>query len=331
MTAFQIKRFALPIILTVALSGCVSDSSVAPKVTGFASALNNTTDGVKKAFNITEDFNQKAQIDDLVSQYAKGELPSKPDAKPLFPDKALEARLLALNGLDAYGKILADIVSGTTKSELTDADQKLAENLKALTDASFKVAGSNFKNSDVLAAGMATAANAIGDLIIDHKIATELPPIINRMHPNIEKVAKLLDADIGKPGDSGLRNIIKIKARDITLSRDSIIRSYIPINICDNHSNANAQKCATVKHGLTLTELRSEVNGFFDITSEADTTLATIQESLRSLVNAHKALADVANTKNVSADVAIKQFVKEASAINDCYQKLLTRLKKSGG
>jgi hypothetical protein len=223
ITMKQINEFILFFTFICIFSGCTTENAYGPRISAFSSALSDTSDGMKKAFSLAEDINRNEQIDAIVEKYSAGNHVGKPDLTPLFTNNALETRISLLNGLNTYAKQLAVLVSGTAQTDLATADNNLATSLKNVTADTVKAAGTTFSNTDDLAAGIATAANTIGNFIINKQINDTLPTVINDMQQHIENIVKLFDQDIGDPNNSGLRNIINKRVQNDIKWRDGLI------------------------------------------------------------------------------------------------------------
>lgn len=197
----------LVVALTMGLQAC-GTTPTQDAVSKFAKAMDITADSLEAGFSLVNAnaIRLGEQMNNLA--YLKDGKPKLTPPTPFLETNDLAARLVVIRGLGQYAKTLTAISNTNARERIQKASGSIADSLESIdiTLAGFKLEPTQLPERDQIA----SALNALGQFLIDQKIGKELPPIIEKMHPNIEKTVLLLKADIGdikrdpKPKESGI-------------------------------------------------------------------------------------------------------------------------------
>ena len=184
--------------MTLLVAGC-SISPIVKRASDFAAAATAASTDATNAYQLVEDEHYNAEIGRLVTDFgtAKFDLDS---IQPFLRPEDMDARTKLIKGLSAYAESLAAVAGD---QPLTDLDTQAEAIGKSLTDLS---------KSDALAAmvkkakidgtdlnAVATAVDALGHGIVNHKRNSELPALLKEAKGPIATICTLLEADSGDP------------------------------------------------------------------------------------------------------------------------------------
>jgi len=285
---------------TLILAGCAL-SPLAKRTASFSTAAAATVQDASNAYQVVEQAHQQMDIDKLVVTFD----PTKPNQlvlKSFLTDQDLQAHTDALNGIQQYAELLAEVSGDQPLTALDAPATALATSIKNISANDFTKAGIS---SDEIDAGVA-GLHFLGQLLIEHDRSKKLPKILNDMDPHLQSICALLKAEIGTPKTRGLRN-------ELLTSYDGQIQyhlTYIKLNAAS----------------LTPAEKRSEIEALpklVEASKQADQTLAATAEALDQLAKTHHALATSANKKeSVSFKVHLAELIRDGQNISAFYNTL---------
>lgn len=306
----------LPLMASVFLTGCVKQ--VRSTVPAFAQAAELTSTNVQGAFESVNAAYGDAQNLHYAVTYDGKVDPSTISAGWLKAED-LNVRLQILQGLKQYASELNSLTGSNDVDNLNQASTAVGSSLTALSKtAPFQKITKQLPAS--FASEAATAVNALGNWLIEQKLAKNLPPLIEKMDPNIQSICKLLVADIGsvntdpgKPAEgSGLREVLWIQYNSIILSQNQ----YILHNQCNGAeapTNCFSPEARFAEIQKLLALLRQR--------SAADQTLQQVQVTVKQLAQAHTELVKAAQTKQrLTADLG--DLLVEAQRLDTYYKSL---------
>jgi hypothetical protein len=297
------------VLLLFGLAGvaCKSGEYAGP-IADFGTASTAVIQQTKAAYQIVND----AIVYEKVMAAASKSTPIGNPAQvfaPYLTDEDIEIRRKMLDGLQAYATALGNL---TGKSH-TELDAQTTALGKSLTDlASNDRLQHSFRQVRDIPPGAVNAAvtgiRAIGSLLIDEKIRSQLPAIVAKQAPNIEAIARILAYEIGEPPSSErpgrLRNELWITYRRLIEDQAKIVDAARP--------------------GSTEKEHAIEVLvRFVNHQRTADAALAGTKDALTKLVAAHQALRDVSTTPSTfkTTVAALWGEVKSSQAYYDSLSK----------
>jgi hypothetical protein len=300
----------------VFLTGCVKQ--IRSTVPAFAQAAELTSTNVQGAFESVNAAYGDAQNLHYAVTY-DGKVDPSTISAGWLKEEDLNVRLQILQGLKQYASELNSLTGSNDVDNLNQASTAVGNSLTSLSKtAQFKNITSklpgNFANE------AATAVDALGNWLIESKLKKNLPPLIEKMDPNIQSICKLLIADIGSvntdpakgPEGSGLRQVLWVQYNSIILSQNQ----YILHNQCDgakapvNCFSPDA-RFAEIQKLLALLRQRSA----------ADQTLQQVQVTVKELAQAHTELVKAAQTKQrLTADLG--DLLVEAQRLDTYYKSL---------
>ena len=307
--------FVSVVALTIGLQAC-GTTPTQDAVGKFAKAMDITADSVEAGFSLVNANAVRLGKQKNNLAYLEGGMPKLTLPKPFLETKDLVARLVVIRGLGQYAKTLTAISNTNARDRIQAASGSIADSLVSIdsTLAGFDSQPIPLPERDQIA----NALNAVGQFLIDRKIGKELPPIIEKMHPNIEKTVFLLKTDIGdikrdpKPKESGicgqdsngdprngcgLRRALQLEVESWQSATESILALYI-------------QRGDNTISGLDTR--RRAFEQATEVTARAymqDIALAAVPKALDNLVNAHSALRQ---PKEQSTLVQIEAFLQQA-------------------
>src|SRR4029077_1758163 len=177
---------------------------------------------------------------------------------------------------------------------LNKASTAVGTSLTALTKtAEFKTFASSIPSN--ISDQAAIAVNAIGNWLIELKLKKNLPPLIEKMDPNIQTICTMLFEDIGSvntdsahPSEgSGLRHELWKNYNAIIDSQNQYIL----------HNQCNAEKAST--NCFTPDARFAEIQKLPALVQQrnaADQTLLQVQVTVKQLAQAHTELVKAAQT-----------------------------------
>lgn len=306
----------LPLLASVLLTGCVKQ--IRTTVPAFAQAVELTSTNVQGAFESVNSTYGDAQSLSFAVTY-NGKVDPSTISSGWLTAEDMNVRLQILQGLKQYASELSSLTGSNDSDSLNAASTAVGNSLTSLSkSAQFQKMTSQLPSS--FASEAATAVNALGNWLIELKLAKNLPPLIEKMDPNIQSICKLLIADIGSvntdpakpPEGSGLRLVLWDQYNSIILSQNQ----YIMHNQCDgakapvNCFSPNV-RFAEIQKLPALVKQRNV----------ADLTLRQVAVTVKQLATAHTELVKAAQTKqNLTADLG--DLLVEAQRLDKYYNSL---------
>ena len=292
--------------LLLAAAGCISPA-VHKNVPAFASAVTLATENTKSAFETVEQTYEDIQAERIVVNYDM--LGFHPKMVNRFLDlEDLQVRLTLLDALRRYASALADVSGDEKLDQFDDKTRALGSSLQSLTakPAFQKFIASSARDANIAA----TAVNALGRWFIERKRQKRLPQLIDEMQDPVQRIAELLEADIGSAPDErgqgghGLRD-----------------------QLWNEHTQALLQQMAFIDHNKDRLDPASkaiEIRKLPAIVRQrslADQTFKQTQATLSELVDAHAALLRATKAKaDVSTEFSV--LLSEAQRIKSFYNSL---------
>jgi hypothetical protein len=307
------SRAAQPVLLRgvaalalLALAAGCSVSPLARRASAFATAATAAAKDTTNAYALVEQTHHDAEVQAMVANFdTQGFDPAK--IKPFMSPQDMEARTKILDGLSKYAEELA-YVSGdqpmTDFDTQADAVGKSLQDLSKTDSIAAFLKSANVTDMDVNLA--TTAVDALGRALIERRRGRELPVLLKEMKDPIVQICALLEADIGDPEKSGLRNQLKN-------DYDTLKRKQIRF-IHDNEATMSASD----KRALI-----EELAKMSDDEAAGDKTLAATQAALKQLATTHTALTESGNAKDAPVfRTMLSELESDGQQLQGFYSKL---------
>ena len=297
---------AAALALCLAASAC-DTQQYAAGIGDFGTASATVIQQTKDAYKLVNDTVLQQQILALTARSSPITTDPVKEFPPFLPEEDLTIRGTLLDGLQAYASALGSL-TGKAKADLDTETAKLAGSLKDLgkndrLQHSFRETKSISPEAFNAAA---TGVEAIGNFLIDRKIARDLPAILTKTEPTIEAIAALFIHEIGDvpasndPG--GLRGKLWRTYNSLIEQQTFLVNRNDP---------GSAEKQQNVARLAALVAAQKN----------ADAGLAGTQAALRKLIASHQALLRV-QTAPATFKTVIASLWAEAKAAQDFYAKL---------
>jgi hypothetical protein len=303
--AIPISSAFLGLTILIATTGC-DIGPYSGAVSDFGVACGAVVQQAKNGYTLVNATVIQKQVLALALQTGPIADPTK-DFQPFLSAEDLGVRFKMLDALQAYAGALADL-TGKTNSTVDSETTKLAASLQQLA-ANDRLQKSLKETKDISKVdinGAASGLDAIGKLLINRKIASELPAILKSSEPKIEAIVSVLAREIGDVPSSSDPGGLREK---LWRTYDSIIEDQAKVVDADHAGS---------------TEKRQDVAQLADLVStqqSADAALAGTQSALGKLIATHKALLQV-GTAPATFKVACASLLAEAKDAQDFYSKL---------
>ena len=299
--------YAAGLGMALLVAGC-SVSPLVKNASKFATEATAASKDATNAYLLVEQEHYNAEVERLVTDFgtAKFDLNS---IQPFMPPDEMEARTRLIKGLSAYAETLA-VVAGD--QPLTDVDTQAEAVGKSLKDLSTSDAlASMVKKAKIDATSLnavTTAVDALGRAIINHKRSSELPALLKEAKTPIATICALLQADIGDPEKSGLRNQLKNDYLTEIEKQEKFIKNNPTLSPTDRQ--------AAIKELVTLAKAARD----------GDKTLAATQKELADLAKTNAALAETDKSKDSPAfKTMLSELVSDGQQLRGFYEKLPTK------
>lgn len=276
----------------------------------FAEAMDVTANSVENSFSLVN--TNAVRLSEQKNNYAylKGDKPDLKPPEPFLGAEVLAKRFAVLRGLGEYAKILTAISNTDARERIQNASGDISDNLISINEtlAGFEVDLPLPEREQI-----ANALNGLGQFLIDRKIENELPPIIARMHPKIEKTIALLKTDIGDikrdpksdklevcgkdQNGCGLRRMLQIKVDNWQTETRNILGLYLEMG--DKSIGDLDTRRRAFEEAIELTA-RAHMQ---------DAALAAIPKVLDNLEKAHSALLQPGEQSTL---VQVEAFLQQA-------------------
>jgi len=297
---------AVPLLLAVA--GCAL-SPLAKRTSAFATAATATAKDTTAAYALVEQTHNDTELATMAANFdSDGFDPAK--IQPFLPAEEMDARRKILEGLTKYAETLAYVSGDEPMTEFDTQARALGTSLTALSKSD--ALGTFTQRAHVSQADLnlaATAIDALGRALMERRRSRELPGILKQMQQPIEQICALLEADIGEPETSGLRNQLR---NDYATERRKQIKF-----IRDNERTMSAS------------EKRAEIEALPKLEAAAaagDKTLAATQAALKQMAATHTALAASAGAKESPAfHIMLAELTHDGEQLHGFYAQMPAR------
>ncbi len=302
----QMPRCVLAALVLLALSTGCSMSPLAKRASAFATAATAAAKNTANAYALVEQTHHDAEVQAMVANFdTQGFDPAR--IKPFMPAADMEARTKILDGLSKYAETLAYVSGDQPMADFDTQDAALGKSLEDLSKTG-AIAGF-LKSANVTGVDtnlVATAVDALGHALIERRRSRDLPAVLKEMTGPIAQICALLEADIGDPEKSGLRNQLKN-------DYDTLKRKQIRF-IRDNEATMSASDKRT---------LIEELAKIADDEAAGDKTLAATQTALKQLAATHTALAESGSAKESPVfRTMLSELVSDGQQLQGFYSKL---------
>ncbi len=310
-------RYSLAALIyaSLLLTGCVKQ--IRSTVPDFAQAVELTSTNVQAAFDTVNGKYNDAEAIHYAVTYDGQTDPRRISTNWLQPD-SMKVRRQVLQGLKQYASALNSLTGSNNADSLSKASTAIGTSLQSLSKSpEFSKFTKDLPSETSNIA--ATAVNALGTWLIEAKLKKDLPPLIEKMDPNIQTICKMLVQDIGTvdanetnpTGGSGLRQVLWIQYNRIIDAQNQ----YILHNQCSKEGPVNC-----FGPDARMVEIR-KLPDLVQQQSAADQTLQQVQATIKQLGQAHTELVKAAETKqSLTADLS--DLLAEAQVLNTYYNSL---------
>lgn len=200
------RRFpgkAVLVLCILALTGCArpSTTTTATQFSNFAKVTSAVTANVQSTYDLAESLHTKAVTDEINIQFDDKNFQLSEALKkiPYFSTNNYAVRMMIINGLNAYARSLAAIMSAETISTYNTSVSDLGTALTKL--ASDKLLA-NYFTVDINVSDVAKALGTLGQWIIDAERQKAVTATVKGMQQPIREICKLLASDIGNCPDN---------------------------------------------------------------------------------------------------------------------------------
>lgn len=290
--------------MTLLAAGC-SMSPIVKRASDFATAATAASKDATNAYQLVEEEHYNAEMERLVTDFGTSRFDLNSIQPFLQPDE-MDARTKLIKGLSAYAESLAAVAGDRS---LTDLDTQAEAVGKSLTDLSKSDALASMVKKEKMDStdlnAVATAVDALGHGIIDHKRNSELPALLKEAKGPIATICALLEADIGDPETRGLRHQLKNDYLTEIEKQEKFIKDNPTLNPLD--------KRAAIKELAALAKAARD----------GDKTLEATQKELADLAKTNAALAETDKSKDSPAfKTMLSELVNDGQQLRGFYEKL---------
>lgn len=299
-------------ICFVLLPGCISDNA-RKQITDFSTATETVSAGAKTVFEDVEKVHRENKLETYFKNFqGKFEAPTDnpPDFEPFLSDKTFQLRQDVIEGVAAYSKKLAILVSKDPLEKLDEESLTLGSALSKLQENEVVVA--HFpRGSDVKVSVVVAALNTLGRWIIEFKQEKEAKAAIAQMSTQVKLICKVLKDDIGKwpeadrTGGTGLSDQVALDYYEVADARKAWIKKHV------DHLSPESLRT----HAQFLVDLRERE-------ATAKKLFDSIKTSVDKLATAHDQLATAFDNNQTTLQGLIADLSAEAKHIREIYKKL---------
>ncbi len=233
---FRRASAALALMLVVSATGCLS--SLNKHSVALSNAITPVLDQATQAYRDANTLHDQRTDFDAIQQFDQTSPVYNPrNVQPLLSEKDIQVRLAVLAAFQSYAQSLVAITSGTDSPELDAAAVSVGTNLTGLGNtvapsiegvlgiAAATPAASSTSTSTSTATpaisttaqnGISTATNALAQFLINKKVKSQLPGIIETMDPSVQSLCELLEKDIDALHD------IETKDNDYVINQETL-------------------------------------------------------------------------------------------------------------
>jgi hypothetical protein len=255
------------VVLLVSACGTTPSSDA---VRRFSDTLKAVSAETRAGFAVVEELERRTMREDAALRYVQT---GRADLAPpvVFTGQAAAALDPAFQALDQYAAALAAVSAGGQGARLgASASRFGSEVAEALGRAGFRVP------PQLVQRGTA-ALDQLGQLVAEEIVRLSLPAVIERAQPDIEAIAGMMTAVVGRPGrgaeaPQGLRGVLDERRRALSVTRRTVL--------------AEIARSGTASERYTL-HLRLAEAERLEPTDEA---FAALAAAIGEMVKAHAAL-----------------------------------------
>lgn len=300
----RVGLFSLAVALLIA--GCsTADKDAAKRIVAFSQAVALTTQNTSDAFDTLERRHFDLEIARVVAEGGWQQL-NADRIKPFLDPGDAQARLLVLQGLQAYAEKLSAIMGNEPLDAYDKATKDLSDSLQNVNEEFVKTKLWSATPVDSQQIQIAAAAlNAMGRWIIEAKRQKAVKASIEEMHPHIT-------------------NIVTLLSRDFVVLRRNLHKTY--------DEGIQAQKLF-VQHSQdkmdALTQ-RSEIKGIADLIIEqnkADRAMQSMEKAVEGLGATHAELSSAFNRSSARLEQLLSDLIAEGKRVKKFYDSLETKEK----
>ena len=268
----------LSLTILVATTGC-DTGQYSAAVADFGVACGAVVQQTKHGYILVNETVIQQQVLTLALQSGPITTDPRKEFRPFLSDEDLGVRFKMLDALQAYAGALADL-TGKTSAKLDSETSNLAASLQQLAG-SDRLQKSVRETKDISKDDINAAASgldAIGKLLVNRKIATQLPAILKSTEPKVEAIATVLAHEIGDVPSSADPGGLREK---LWRTYDSLIENQAKV-VESDHPGSTEKRQDVAKLAELVSTQRS-----------ADAALAATRSALGKLSAAHRALLQV--------------------------------------
>ncbi len=299
-------------IVVLALGACTTRPTQEP-VSKFAVAMEQSLVAVESGLLTVAHAEVKAEDEKLartiVSQERGASIPQLGATRITINEELIQPRIKIFRALGAYATALST-AAGNQETEAfrqhVDAAGRSLKDFNAST-AQFGID----RSDDEATSGVATAAvREFGVFLIDLKLDSEIPTIVDDAHQNVERLVAVIEDDLGAPDsvEGGLREILNISRREIATARRGAIGQIY-------------NDPATSRLAVYELVLRSQED--LRLLDQLDASLAAIPPALQKMLMAHAALRTPASD---DTNGQIEIFVERAHDLKRRFEAVTASL-----
>jgi hypothetical protein len=274
------------------IQGCATTRPTTDNVAKFASSLDIASAGMRDAYALTAQVERRAAVAALSVKYVMSKTgPVNIDPQVQFTGAEIGPVKTYLDLLSVYARHLTYLTGNEPVARVDAATAELAQAMGGLS-------GEAFPNLDgeVVQRGL-QGGQAIAAFLVEEKLNDALPPIIDRMQPQLESLTSLLKVHL-----SSLRVIAQIRVDEIGMARGVFLSAFR-----DDPCISSAQRLELFENAAAD---QAEL-------AETDQLLAAAQDVLPLMERAHAALRSPAST---SATAAVEAFESCGRRLSVLYQ-----------
>ena len=291
--------FSVAVALLIA--GCsATDQDAAKKIGTFSKAVALTTQNTSDAFDTLERRHFDLKIARVVAEGGWQQL-NADRVRPFLDPGDARARLLVLQGLQAYAERLSAIMGNEPLDAYDRATKDLSVSLQNVNEEFVKTKLWSATPVDSQQIQIAAAAiNAIGRWIIEAKRQKAVKAGIEEMHPHIT-------------------NMVALLSRDFVVLRRNLHKTY--------DEGIQAQKLF-VQHNqdkLDALTQRSEIKGIADLIIEqnkADRAMQSMEKAVQGLGATHAELSSAFDRRSARLEQLLSNLIEEGKRIKTFYDSL---------
>jgi hypothetical protein len=278
------------------------------RASNFAIAATAASKDATNAYQLVEQEHYNAEVERLVTNLGSAAFDLN-SIQPFMQPDQMDARTKLIKGLSEYAEALAAVAGDQPLSDFDTQAEAVGKSLQDLSKSdalASMVKKTKIDTTDLNA--VTTAVDALGRAIINHKRSSDLPALLKEAKDPIATICTLLQADIGDPEKSGLRNQLKNDYLTEITKQEKFIK--------DNPTLSPTDRQAAIKALAMLAKAAQE----------SDKTLAATQKELADLAKTNSALAETDKKKDSPAfKTMLSELVSDGQQLRGFYEKLTAK------